>query len=86
MWKKKKDWNLGKRSGLEILKVSTFTIMRLNEITKGVSTDKEDQGLSPGRKQQRRLRSSSQRDQVQGLPSFPTEVMSDLDKRSLVKC
>jgi len=42
--------------------------MRLNEITRRVSTDKEDHGLSPGRV--RRLRSSSQTDQAEGLPGF----------------
>lgn len=50
---------LGLEFGKEVcvhwrFKVSIFKIMRVAEIANGVSTDKEDQGLSPGRKQQSR--------------------------------
>lgn len=52
------------------LKVIIFKTKRLSEITKGVSTGREDQGLSPGGKQQRGLRSRGQIDHVQGPLGF----------------
>lgn len=54
----------------------------MGELTKGISTDKEAQGLSPERKEQKRLRSSSQRSSTRTTGFGYAGLMNDPDNRS----